>query len=101
MREMIALYLEQTPPLIFAMKDSLLKEDWKSLQAAVHKIIPSFSIVGISIDFENIAKRVQEYAISQLQKEVIQDLVLQLETVCVQACKELEEVLFTLKNTKA
>jgi PAS domain S-box-containing protein len=101
MREMIALYLEQTPPLIFAMKDSLLKEDWKSLQAAVHKIIPSFSIVGISIDFENIAKRVQEYAISQLQKEVIQDLISQLETVCVQACKELEEVLFTLKNTKA
>lgn len=100
MREMIALYLEQTPPLIFAMKESLENEDWKSLQAAVHKIIPSFSIVGISVDFENIAKKVQEYASSQLQKEVIHDLVLQLETVCVQACKELEEALITLKKTK-
>ena len=62
MMEMILLYLEQTPPLINAMKQSLQDEDWNLLQSAVHKMIPSFSIMGISSDFENMAKKIQEYA---------------------------------------
>ncbi|MFZ1677569.1 MAG: PAS domain S-box protein, partial [Saprospiraceae bacterium] len=48
MMEMIALYLEQTPPLVSAMKQGLLNKDWNSLYSAVHKMIPSFSIMGIS-----------------------------------------------------
>src|ERR1019366_8994475 len=50
MMEMISLYLEQPPPLISAMKKSLYDKDWNSLYAAVHKMIPSFSIMGISAD---------------------------------------------------
>ena len=98
--EMISLYLEQTPPLVFSMKQSLQKKDWAALYAAVHKMIPSFSIVGISVDFENMAKQVQEFAHNQQQAEGIDELVQQLETVCSQACKELEEALITIKNTK-
>ena len=45
MMEMISLYLEQTPPLVNAMKKGLLDKDWNSVYAAVHKMIPSFSIV--------------------------------------------------------
>jgi len=90
MMEMISLYLEQTPSLITAMKESLELKDWIALHAAVHKIIPSFSIMGISTDFENMAKKVQEYASSQLQTEGIYGLVLQIEKVCLQACRELE-----------
>jgi len=101
MMEMISLYLEQTPPLISAMKQSLQDKDWNSLHAAVHKMIPSFSIVGISIDFENMAKKVQEFASTQLQTDGIPELVLQLENVCTQACKELEEEFNTIKNTKS
>ena len=100
MMEMISLYLEQTPPLISAMKQSLEDKDWHALYAAVHKMIPSFSIVGISVDFENMAKKVQEYANTQQQMEGIPDMVLQLETVCTQACKELEEEFNIIKNTK-
>jgi HPt (histidine-containing phosphotransfer) domain-containing protein len=62
MMEMILLYLEQTPPLINAMKQSLQDEDWNLLQSAVHKMIPSFSIMGISSNYENMAKKIQEYA---------------------------------------
>jgi len=100
MMEMISLYLEQTPPLISSMKESLKNKDWKSLYAAVHKMIPSFSIVGISTDFENMAKKVQEYASTQKQTDEIPAMVLQLETVCTQACKELEQEFNTIKNTK-
>ena len=101
MMEMISLYLEQTPPLIFAMKQSLQDKDWNSLSAAVHKMIPSFSIMGIHKDFENMAKKVQEYASTRQQTDRIPDLVLQLENVCALVCKELEEEFNKIKNANS
>jgi hypothetical protein len=47
--------------------------------------------MGISADFENMAKKIQEYAGTQMQTDGIPDLVQQIDTVCVQACRELEE----------
>jgi len=96
--EMISLYLEQTPPLIVAMKQSFQDKDWNSLYAAVHKIIPSFSIMGIGTDFENMAKKVQEYASTQKQSDGMTDLVFQIGNVCTQACKELEEEFARIKT---
>jgi CheY-like chemotaxis protein len=100
MMEMISLYLKQTPSLINAMKQGLLDKDWNSLYLAVHKMIPSFSIMGISPDFENMAKKVQDFASTQLQSEGIQEMVLQLESVCEQACIELTEEYDTIKNSR-
>jgi len=90
MMEMISLYLEQTPTLINTMKKSMVDKDWHALYTAVHKIIPSFAIMGISSDFENMAKKVQDYASTQIETDGIQYLILQLETVCAQACDELK-----------
>jgi PAS domain S-box-containing protein len=101
MMEMISVYLIQTPPLISTMKKSLQDKDWHSLYSAVHKMIPSFSIMGISVDFENMAKKVQDYANTQQNSDGIPDLVLQLENVCNQACKELEVEYNTIKNTNS
>lgn len=98
MMEMISLYLVQTPPLITLMKQSFRDKDWASLYAAVHKIIPSFSIMGISTDFENMAKKVQDFASTQQRADGIPDMVLQLENVCAQACKELTEEFNSIKN---
>jgi len=99
MMEMISLYLEQTPQLISAMKQGLHDKDWNCLYLAVHKMIPSFAIMGISTDFENIAKKVQEFATTQKQSEEIPELVMQLEHICEQACEELEEEYNAIKNT--
>ena len=98
MMEMIALYLEQTPPLIRAMKQSIQIQDWQGLRAAVHKMIPSFSIVGIGSDYENMARKIHEYALKQLQSEGIDDLILQLENICMQACEELKIEFDMIKN---
>jgi len=98
MMEMISLYLEQTPPLISVMKQSWKDKDWSTLYASVHKIIPSFAIMGISSEFENMAKKVQDFAKNQQQSEGISDLVLELETVCTQACVELELEYTMIKN---
>ncbi len=99
MMEMISLYLEQTPPLIKLMKQGFRDKDWISLYAAVHKMIPSFSIVGISATFENIAKKVQVYASSQQYADELTEMVLQLEIVCTQACNELKQEFDTIKRT--
>jgi PAS domain S-box-containing protein len=99
MTEMISLYLEQTPPLIKTMKQCLFTKDWNLLSTTVHKLIPSFSIVGISSDFENMARKVQEYAGTQQQIDKIHNLVTQLESICNQACMELEEEFNLIKNT--
>lgn len=100
MMEMISAYLEQTPPLIQAMTKSFQDKDWSLLHATVHKMIPSFSIMGISADFESMAKKIMEYARKQQQTEGIPDLVVQLETICTQACRELEAEYNTIKNTQ-
>jgi PAS domain S-box-containing protein len=97
--EMISLYLEQTPPLILTMKESFHNKDWVCLHSAVHKLIPSFSIMGIHPDIETMAKRVNDFAIHQQQIEHIPDLILQLETICNMACEELKVEIQILKNT--
>jgi CheY-like chemotaxis protein len=98
MMEMILAYLEQTPPLITTMKQSFIDKDWHNLHGAVHKMIPSFLIMGISADFESMAKKLVEYARTQEQTDSIPDFVSQLETVCLQACEELQEELNRIKN---
>jgi len=100
MMEMISLYLEQTPPLVDAMKQGMKNKDWDALYSAIHKMIPSFSIMGINHDFEIMAKKVQEFASSQQQTNGISELVLQLENVCMQACRELEAEYQVLQKIK-
>jgi len=97
MMEMIALYIEQTPPLIEQMKRGVQDEDWGTVYSAAHKMIPSFSIMGMHQDFEEIARKIQEYSGTQKHTEKVKILVMKLEEVCSKACKELEE---ELKSTK-
>lgn len=103
MMEMISLYLEQTPTLVQAMKKSMKSKNWEALYAAVHKMMPSFAIMGISDDFENMAKEVQEYAGTQKRTEHIPALILKIENICQQACVELkkEYLIMQKENEKA
>jgi PAS domain S-box-containing protein len=90
MAEIISSYLKQTPPLLQTMKQSFKNKDWHLLKASVHKMIPSFAIMGINTEITEIAKKIQEYAFSlELSKE-LDELILKLEKVCHQSCKELE-----------
>jgi HPt (histidine-containing phosphotransfer) domain-containing protein len=100
MMEMISLFLEQTPPLVMAMKQGYKDKDWDKLYAAVHKLIPSFSIMGISAEFEKIAQKVQKYARNKQQSVGIPEMIQQLEKVFLQSCEELKEDLDTIKNSK-
>ncbi|WP_426094503.1 response regulator [Flavobacterium sp. DSR2-3-3] len=95
-KEMIILYLAQTPALVTTMKQSLANENWCLLGASAHKLIPSFSIMGISSNYENMSKKIQELATAPDKSKEIHELVQQLEDVCLQACTELSEELDTI-----
>ena len=97
-KEMIAIYLEQTPTLVNLMNKSFHDQDWKSLSSAAHKMIPSFSIMGISNEFEEMARKVQDFANTQLLSEGISEMIIQLEIICLQACEELKEELKNLET---
>lgn len=98
MKEMIELYLKQTPPLITTMKKSFQEKNWQLLSSAVHKMIPSFLIVGMQKDFEIMAHKIQEFANTQTFLEDLSEMVLQLEIACGKACLELEEELERLNK---
>jgi PAS domain S-box-containing protein len=101
MMEMISIYLEQTPLLVEAMKQGMLDKDWDTMHAAAHKMIPSFAIMGISHEFEIAAKKIQAYTGILSKSNEIEGLVMQLENICLQACKELKEEYNTLKYTNS
>jgi len=94
--EMITVYLQQTPTLVNTIKQALSEKDWEAMQAAAHKMVPSFAIMGIGPAYETIAKKIQAYKGADTKSNRIGDLVLQLENICTQACKELEEEYRTL-----
>jgi PAS domain S-box-containing protein len=97
--EIITAYLEQTPTLVSTMKQSMLNKNWETLYAAVHALIPSFAMVGISTEVESMAKKVQEFARTQQHTESIFDLILTIENVCNHACKELKADFNRIKNS--
>ncbi len=98
MTDMIALYLSQTPELISEMNKSHTQKDWLQLQSSVHKMIPSFSIFGINEEVEKLARTIHEKAGTNQEDEELSGLISALETICTQACKELEIEIKGLSN---
>lgn len=99
MAEIIVLYLEQTPELVSTMKQSFSDKDWDLLDATVHKMIPSFTIMGINPEITEVAKKIQEYAHRLELSKDLDKLIVDVENVCKQACIELELELINLNKS--
>jgi CheY-like chemotaxis protein len=98
MTEMINVYLRQTPPLVETMKQSYYDKDWKLLQATIHKIIPSFAIVGMIPETAMLAEKIQLCALNLERSEDLLNLIHQLEVMCKHSFVELEHELSKIKN---
>lgn len=96
--ELIAVFLKQTPPLVKIMEDCLINKDYEKLKAAVHRIVPSLSLIDPSAGMESIAKRIQEEAHTLEFSEELQNLVQQLVKACKEICVKLESELNIKKN---
>lgn len=98
MLEMISLFLEQTPKNISAMTTSLDEKDWSSLRSAVHKLIPSFYIMGITNDLEKIARHIQNETTVQQSTDGMSGFVASIEHGCALALEALETEYELIKN---
>jgi PAS domain S-box-containing protein len=92
--EMINVYLNQTPSLINTIKQSCLEQDLETLKSAVHKLAPSFAIVGIDKKYEEMARKIE----NDTTAIEMQNWISELENICIQACEELKVELNNLKN---
>jgi HPt (histidine-containing phosphotransfer) domain-containing protein len=101
MKEMISIFLQQTPPVLEAMRQSVLDKDWLLLAASAHKIIPSFAIMGMSPNLEKMARQIQEHANTNKFTNETAQTVIELVTICYQACTELEKEFNHIKNTES
>jgi len=97
MMQMIELYLDQTPVIVNSIKESLANKNWISLTAAAHKIVPSFAIVGIDRNYEDLANKIKNLSAAGQDTNEIEDLVLHLEHCCLNACEELQQELQKIK----
>ncbi len=92
-KKMVALYIKQTPELIQTMKKAAMENDWATVNGAVHKMIPSFWMMGIDPGLEKIAKIIQEHSLKEEKLVEIPELLDKLELGCSLACNELEELI--------
>ena len=90
MSDMIRVYLKQTPIIIETIIKSLREKDWQTLKSAIHKLLPSFSIMGMDEEVELMAKRVQENAHTLEITDEVHHLTLELIKICHQSFAELE-----------
>lgn len=97
MSEMINVYLKQTPTLVKTMKKSFLDKDWILLRATIHKITPSLTIMGLSPDIIETAKKINELAHQIKLTADLDTLIQELENICNQSFIELEIELTKLK----
>lgn len=93
-REMISMYLKQTPILINAISQSYIQKDFETLKLTIHKLLPSFSIVGIDEKYYEIAKKID----SNFPSTQIKTWIIRLENICNQAIEELKTELNNLKD---
>jgi PAS domain S-box-containing protein len=103
--EMMHVYLDHIPVLMNIITESFEAKNWKSLYDAVHKMIPSFHLMGMSSDFEDMAKEIQDFASGPMPDDALLnsgmfDMIRELESVCSQACYELRFDLSEIEKDK-
>jgi CheY-like chemotaxis protein len=102
-KEMIEIYLHETPELLHKIKTSLDERNWEELKLASHSLIPSFAMMGMDKRFSDSAKSIQEHAAGLIsgshagnESAIICKMLEQLtgiQDACSQAYEELKEAL--------
>jgi PAS domain S-box-containing protein len=101
LKEILQTFLKETPRLIKTIKQCINNKDWDNLYKATHSLQPSFQTVGINQEYEEMARTIQQYAKRQENMEAIVELVIQIESICKLAFKELKQELNQAEYMKA
>ena len=89
-KEMIDVYMQQTPEAIGNLEKHLKNKDWEMVRVVTHKIKPSFSFFGLS-DLSAIVNSIEEYCEKQIHLDLLPGMISKVKSTCAKAMKELEE----------
>lgn len=88
MRDMIVLFMEQTPAALDKMEQYLREKDWKMLRGILHKIKPSVSFVGLK-EIAQTVKEAEEFAGNEKNLEQLPEMIYKIKQACTAAIEEL------------
>ena len=95
---MLQAYLEETPKLLNDMKTGIESGNWLAIKNAAHSMLPSFPMLGMKPEYEEIAREIQDNASKKESLKEIDKLFPQLESVCDKVMSELQKELAVLKK---
>lgn len=88
-KEMIGIYLKETPLTIINLEKHLKNKDWKMLREVIHKMKPSFSFFGLN-DMYDLLDSMEEYSEKEIHLNLLPDMIDKVKLVCTQTIMELE-----------
>lgn len=92
MRDIIQVFIKNTPAAIVAFKTSLASKDWATLASAAHKLKPSINIIGIKSLKETI-QTIEDYAKNERCLDELPKMISYLDETCLMAIAELQNTL--------
>ena len=92
-KEMIDVYMKQTPEAINNLEKYLENKDWQMLRAAAHKMKPSFTFFGLTA-MDAIINSLEEYSEKEIHLELLPEMIAKIKLVCVKAMTELKQKTF-------
>jgi PAS domain S-box-containing protein len=89
MKEMVDIFLTETPDMLQGLTESAQIEDWKTFREIAHKIKPSITYAGI-VSAEKLIEKIHEDTKSQTNLDEIPGLLPEFVSVCNAAIEELK-----------
>lgn len=90
MKEMVEIFLTETPDMLDGLVQSAETQDWKTFREIAHKIKPSITYAGI-VSAERLIEKIHHDAKSQTNLDEIPGLLPEFVSVCRAAIEELKE----------
>ncbi|HET6244316.1 MAG: response regulator [Bacteroidetes bacterium] len=94
-KEIIMLFIQQTPVAIDNMKRHYENKNWELLMAEAHKIKPSFGFIG-GIKLVELAREIENFSSKKVNSNLVSKSILDIETICNNAYEELQNELILI-----
>ncbi|MFL5731308.1 MAG: Hpt domain-containing protein [Cytophagaceae bacterium] len=95
LKNMIQIFLDQTPVLISELIKKSQAEDWTEFRKIMHKVKPTFTMMGIR-RLEEIVHKIDAAVKQGIERENLPSLITDMEKICQLAYAELKDELKVL-----
>jgi HPt (histidine-containing phosphotransfer) domain-containing protein len=90
-KEMIKVYLKETPEALKNLETHLENKDWKKFRAVTHKMKPSFSFFGLTTVYD-VVNSMEEYSDKETHLTELPEMLEKVKGICCQAISELQQL---------